>query len=102
MPAPCELVKKCDHCPDDIEVDEPSVELFFGVLGRSPKAGFLMVVNATAEPERAVTLHPRCVVGFCLENIDDALPDEMTVEYCPNCESKLDPRFCPSCGMKVD
>lgn len=99
---PCELVKKCSQCDDNIEVDEPCIELFFGILGRSKKSGQLMVLDASSEPDPPIILHTYCVVSFSIDNIDDSMPDDFGENICQHCESKLDDQYCPSCGMKQD
>jgi hypothetical protein len=96
-----DLTRPCEHCGEAIEVDEPCIDLFYGVLGRG-KRGFLMVVDATSTPEPSVLLHQTCVVSWCLDNIDDALPESLKDEKCSHCGFPVDLSRCPRCGGNLD
>lgn len=73
----------CDFCGELMEVEEESVYLLVGKVGRGSKSGRLMVVPC---PDRGVEadLHVDCVRPWLgLEEVDEE-------RLCVACENKLD------------
>lgn len=78
----------CDACGEDIEPGDPVINLFFGLVGCSPKSGRPIAVDNPYVDYNEANLHEWCVAKFARLTIcDDQLDDE---RYCSACESKLE------------
>lgn len=80
----------CHYCNQLIHKDDPSIELFIGICGPSPKSGRLMTMEDPREiMNPTVNLHPECVSAYAYENLEVS-------------EHHFEPQFCARCEEQID
>lgn len=77
--------RPCDYCDVEIREGDGCVELFDGILGKSPKSGQGIVVDTAPGGNVSLIVHKECLLQSLIES-----------------EPELDPfRFCAGCGVNL-
>jgi hypothetical protein len=77
---------QCDYCHEEIQPGHPAAELFAGVVGRSPKSGYAMVVEGTS-PIDPIVLHFECIELYARHEIFAEAEDMM---FCSSCSARIE------------
>lgn len=95
----------CDHCGELLEIGDPCVEIFPGILGRGKRNKTLMCVDEDSKkPGEVYILHVLCVKEFfepehdaMMDGVDDTCHTCGEVKVCPNCDDIR----CVHCDVKL-
>ncbi len=87
----------CEHCGELIQYADDCAELFFGVLGRSPKSGRLLPMSSHEDPglklepnplDMTVVLHYECIAPWCVDALD--VDHAYSEQLCARCEEIIE------------
>jgi hypothetical protein len=79
------ISRPCDYCKVEIREGDECIEVFDGVLGKSPKSGQGIVVEGVPGSNETTIVHRECLLQTLIES-----------------DPEIDPfRFCSACGVDI-